>query len=237
MPASWIPPPQEMRPMYKSRPVPTRLNSPLSETGIFAFYRAVAVRKVESSEDMDLSPLYALRVFWYRSDKGPWVFVLVVGLIAALLGFLLTAVFANQDERRDRARELDRQNLACLARNVYFEARGEPAAGQYAVAEVTMNRKASGRYSGTVCGVVYQKNWDPLRKRYVGAFSWTEFDSLPTPTGEDWLRAWEVAEAVYYEREAPVLEGAMFFHATYIKPDWARGKRPLARIGGHVFYK
>ncbi len=46
-----------------------------------------------------------------------------------------------------------------------------------------------------------------------------------------------VAEAVYYEREAPVLEGAMFFHATYIKPDWARGKRPLARIGGHVFYK
>ena len=31
--------------------------------------------------------------------------------------------------------------------------------------------------------------------------------------------------------------GAMFFHATYIKPDWAKGKRPLARIGGHVFYK
>jgi len=29
----------------------------------------------------------------------------------------------------------------------------------------------------------------------------------------------------------------MFFHATYIKPDWARGKQPLARIGGHVFYK
>jgi len=55
-------------------------------------------------------------------------------------------------------------------------------------------------------------------------------------TGEDWLRAWEVAEAaVYYEREAPVLEGAMFFHATYIKPDWARGKRPLARIAGTSF--
>ena len=100
-----------------------------------------------------------------------------------------------------------------------------------------MNRKASGRYPDTVCGVVYQKNWDPLRKRYVGAFSWTEFDSLPSPTGEDWLRAWEVAEGVYYGREEPVLEGAMFFHATYIKPDWARGKRPLARIGGHVFYR
>ncbi len=100
------------------------------------------MRKVECSEDMDLSPLYAARVFWYRTDKGPWVFVLVVGLIVALLGFLLTAVFANQDERRNRARELDRQNLACLARNVYFEARGEPAAGQYAVAELGSDPRA-----------------------------------------------------------------------------------------------
>src|SRR4030088_12112 len=100
-----------------------------------------------------------------------------------------------------------------------------------------MNRKVSGRYSGTVCGVVYQKNWDLLRKRYVGAFSWKEFDTLPTPAGEDWLRAWEVAEAVLSEREAPMLEGAIFFHATYIKPVPSGDKRPLARIGGHVFYK
>jgi spore germination cell wall hydrolase CwlJ-like protein len=171
---------------------------------------------------------YDWRVSWYAWDKEPWVFALVLGLIAAIFVLALQAVYARQDHRR---------NLVCLARNVYFEARGEPAAGQYAVAEVTMNRKTSGRYPDTVCGVVYQKNWDPLRKRYVGAFSWTEFDSLPTPMGEDWLRAWEVAEGVYYGREPPVLEGAMFFHATYIKPDWARGKRPLARIGGHVFYK
>jgi N-acetylmuramoyl-L-alanine amidase len=171
---------------------------------------------------------YGMRASWYAWDKELWIFALVLGLIAAIFVWGLQVVYARQDERR---------NLACLARNVYFEARGEPVAGQYAVAEVTMNRKTSGRYSDTICGVVYQKNWDPLRKRYVGAFSWTEFDTLPTPTGEDWLRAWEVAEAVYYEREAPVLEGAMFFHATYIKPDWARSKRPLARIGGHVFYK
>jgi len=171
---------------------------------------------------------YDARVSWHAADKEPWVFALVLGLIVAIFVFALQAVYAHRDDRR---------NLACLARNVYFEARGEPAAGQYAVAEVTMNRKASGRYSDTVCGVVHQKNWDPLRKRYVGAFSWTEFDSVPPPTGEEWLRAWEVAEAVYYGREAPVLEGALFFHATHIKPDWARGKRPLARIGGHVFYK
>src|SRR2546422_8366237 len=91
---------------------------------------------------MDLSPLYAARVFWYRTDKGLWVFVLVVGLLVALLGFLLSAVFANQDERRNRALELDRQNLACLARNVYFEARGEPPAGPDPPAGVPLEPQA-----------------------------------------------------------------------------------------------
>jgi N-acetylmuramoyl-L-alanine amidase len=208
-----------------------------SETGIFAFDRAAAVRKVGSWEDTDLSPLYALRVFWYRADKGPWVFVLVVGLIVALLGLLLTATFTNRDERRNRARELDRQNLACLARNVYFEARGEPAAGQYAVAEVTMNREASRLFPRTVCAVVYQKNWDPILRRYVGAFSWTEFDELPAPSGAEWDRAWKVAEAVYYQRHTPMLEGALFFHATHITPSWAKDKKRVARIGRHVFYR
>ena len=169
-----------------------------------------------------------LRVWWYAVDKEPWIFVAVLVLIAAGFFYAMRVAYARQEVRR---------SIACLARNVYFEARGEPAAGRYAVAEVTMNRKASGRYPKTVCGVVYEKNWDPLRGRYVGAFSWTEFDTLPTPTGEQWIEAWEIAEAVYYGREPPVLDGAMFFHAVYIKPDWAKSKKPLARIGGHVFYR
>jgi len=98
---------------------------------------------------------YQLRAYWYAWDKEPWVFALVLGLIATAFFFGLRAANEHQDHRR---------SLACLARNVYFEARGEPVAGQYAVAEVTMNRRASGRYSNTVCGVVYQKNWDPIRK-------------------------------------------------------------------------
>jgi N-acetylmuramoyl-L-alanine amidase len=172
--------------------------------------------------------LNKLRLTWYLADKEPLVFVAALLLIAGALVFALRATYARQDDRR---------SLACLARNVYFEARGEPLRGQHAVAEVTMNRKASGRYPDTVCGVVYQKNWDPLRGRYVGAFSWTEFDALPAPSGEQWLQARQIAEAVYYRREPPVLDGAMFFHATYIKPDWAKTKKPLARIGGHVFYR
>ena len=170
-----------------------------------------------------------VRARLYVLDKEPWIFGLVLVAIFAGFYFGLKAAYAHQNERR---------SLLCLARNIYFESRGEPLAGQYAVAEVTMNRKASGRYPDTVCGVVYQKNWDPLRGRYVGAFSWTEFDTLPPPEGEQWIQAWEIAEDVYYAREPRVLDlGAMFFHATYVKPDWAKTKKPIARIGGHIFYR
>src|SRR5207302_3058612 len=89
----------------------------------------------------------------------------------------------------------------------------------------------------TVCAVVYQKDWDPILGRHVGAFSWSEFNELPAPSGQEWERAWKVAEAVYYQRYTPALEGALFFHATYITPDWAKEKKRVARIGRHVFYR
>lgn len=177
------------------------------------------------------------RLAWYRVDKAALVFVGFFGLVVAALGFALQSVIAIQEDRRQRTREFHRQSLACLAKNVYFEARGEPIAGQYAVAEVTMNRKASGIYPKTVCEVVYQQNWDPIRRRYVGAFSWTEFNTLPDPTGYEWQRAWAIAEAVYYQRYTPVLGGALHFHATHIKPQWAKERQRVSRIGRHVFYK
>src|SRR5688572_24628509 len=63
---------------------------------------------------------------WYTVDKEPCVFALAIGLIIATLGFALQAVFVHKDDKRNLAREEERRNLTCLARNVYFEARGEP---------------------------------------------------------------------------------------------------------------
>jgi N-acetylmuramoyl-L-alanine amidase len=181
--------------------------------------------------------LWKRRVFWYRADKAALAFALFFGLVVASLAFALSAVFKSRDAEHALVRDFHARSLDCLARNVYYEARGESLAGQYAVAEVTMNRKASPHYPKTVCAVVYQKNWDPLRKRYVGAFSWTEFDYLPEPSGEEWELARKIAEAVYYGRALPTMQGALFFHATYIKPDWAKEKKRVARIGRHVFYR
>lgn len=181
--------------------------------------------------------LRSLRLRWHHADKEILVAALLVCAVLAGLGFALQAVFAGKDATRERARAAEAQELACLARNVYFEARGEPVAGQYAVAEVTMNRKGAERFPDTVCGVVHEKNWDPIRGRFVGAFSWTEFDVLPEPSGAEWAHAQKVAVDVYFRRTTPRLQGATHFHATYIMPAWAKEKKPVARIGRHVFYR
>lgn len=205
-------------------------------------HRETAVRQrgsIPACAGPHTNPLYILalalsswwsnvRFYWYTTNKTPWVVLAVAGVVLAGFGWLLQAMFAERAERQD---------LHCLALNVYYEARGEPHAGQYAVAEVTMNRVASGYFPDSVCAVVYQQRWDYLRKRYVGAFSWTELHRRPAPEGRDWRRAQRIAADVYYERHVPKLEGVLHYHAIYIKPSWARGRKAVARIGKHVFYR
>jgi spore germination cell wall hydrolase CwlJ-like protein len=172
-----------------------------------------------------------------RIDKAAVAFALYFGLICTALVLAFLEVARHRDAERARVREFHARSLDCLARNVYYEARGESSAGQYAVAEVTMNRKAAPAYPNTVCEVVYQQNWDPIRGRLVGAFSWTEFDVLALPAGEAWTRAQQVAQEVYYGRRQPTLNGALHFHAAYIKPEWSKERQRVARIGRHVFYR
>ena len=123
-----------------------------------------------------MGPMLRLRLYWYRTDKEVWLFALILGGVAALFCMVFWGVFAHQQARQNRTIETHVQNLDCLARNIYYEARGEPLAGQYAVAEVTMNRKASPFYPKTVCEVVYQRE----------AFSWTDSKELETPAGPAW---------------------------------------------------
>ena len=168
------------------------------------------------------------KFWWLTLNKAPWVVALLAGVTIGVAGALWYSLQADRSER---------QQLTCLALNVYFEARGEPKAGQYAVAEVTMNRVASRHYPDTVCDVVYQANWDPLRKRMVAAFSWTEQADRSEPKGEEWEQARRIAEDVYYRRHEPKLAGVLHFHADYVTPSWSVGRTPVAQIGNHRFYR
>lgn len=54
--------------------------------------------------------------------------------------------------------DLSKKDLELLARLVWVEARGEPDDGQQAVAEVILNRLASGQFQDTMEGVLYAEN-------------------------------------------------------------------------------
>lgn len=138
------------------------------------------------------------------------------------------------EQMRVQRREAD---LQCLAENVYYESRGEPLEGQYAVAEVTLNRTRARNFPHTICGVVHEMRWDAGRKRLVADFSWTELGGLSPDDETAWKRAMDVATAAYDDEHDPVVPGALFYHSTSVRPGWARTRTAIMTIGNHVFYR
>jgi spore germination cell wall hydrolase CwlJ-like protein len=124
----------------------------------------------------------------------------------------------------------------CLAEAIYFEARGEPLRGQQAVAQVVINRLKNPAYPKSVCGVVYQNK----NKRNRCQFSFA-CDGLRDVVrqGEPWDTAQEVAGQMLASEVAPLAEvgAATHYHATYVRPRWARKMRKMQKIGHHIFYK
>ena len=120
-------------------------------------------------------------------------------------------------------------DLRCLAGAVYFEARGEALAGQLAVAQVIINRTEDGRFPRSYCGVVAQP----------GQFSFMRGSRMPAirEASPAWDRAVAVARIAHQGLWESPAEGAVFFHARYVKPGWSRTKTRLAQIDTHIFYR
>ena len=132
--------------------------------------------------------------------------------------------------------EVRNKQLDCLAKNIYYEAGGEPFEGKVAVAQVTINRAESGQFPNDICKVVYQKN--VVYEKVLCQFSWyCENASAMKPKNTAMFKESEmVARQVLLENfRLPSLKHALYFHATHINPKWNREK--VAQIGGHVFYK
>ena len=121
------------------------------------------------------------------------------------------------------------EQMRCLAGAVYFESRGEPLAGQLAVAQVVINRAEDRRFPASYCGVVYQR----------AQFSFVKNGRMPRiKTGS---AAWERAKAIakiahdgMWDSEAG---DAVYFHATYVRPKWSYRKTRTAQIDTHIFYR
>ena len=131
----------------------------------------------------------------------------------------------------------------CLALNTYHEAKNQSMVGQIAVAEVVMNRVADSRYPNTICEVVKQgpkyKGSD-VPVRHKCQFSWycDGKNDEPRKDSKEWFKAKEYARIVLSGRIVlDVTEGASHYHATYVKPSWAKTKTRTTRIESHIFYR
>ena len=128
------------------------------------------------------------------------------------------------------------REIKCLALNIYFEARGEPQHGQFAVAAVTMNRVKSAKFPNSVCSVVWQRR----------QFSWTHDGKSDRPNDKKaWLQAKELGTLVYskylhFQEKSngawDITQGALHYYSVSIdQPYWAKQKVASVSIGRHTF--
>jgi spore germination cell wall hydrolase CwlJ-like protein len=132
--------------------------------------------------------------------------------------------------------ELRERQLACLAKNIYYEAGHEPFEGKVAVAQVTLNRTKSGQFPEDVCQTIYQKN--VVYSKVICQFSWAcDRETGVRPINKAaYNESMEVAKKVLLEGfRLPSLTNALYYHADYINPGWNRQK--IAHIGRHIFYR
>ena len=122
----------------------------------------------------------------------------------------------------------------CLSEALYFEARGESVKGQFAVAEVILNRVSSPAFPDTVCGVVNQGTG----KKYQCQFTYTcdgHAEEIHEP--EAFARVGKIARLMLDGVPRSLTEGATHYHTTAVNPRWARKFPRTAQIGVHFFYK
>jgi spore germination cell wall hydrolase CwlJ-like protein len=130
--------------------------------------------------------------------------------------------------------KVDAKQLACMAKNIFYEAGSESIKGQAAVAVVVMNRINYG-FANNPCNVVYQKI--TVKDRIVCQFSWVcEGKNDPNKNSYRYKVAEQVAYEVMYlgMHKDVVPKSTLFFHSINIDPMWPYKK--VAIIGSHVFY-
>ena len=115
-----------------------------------------------------------------------------------------------------------------LAEAIIFEARGEPDIGKVAVAQVILNRKQDPRWGDSIKEVIHQ----PRQFSYL-----KDKHKQNPPSQNDWDKARKIAHRTIIGAASNPVGGATHYHATYVRPTWAKKLQPVAKIGNHIFYK
>ena len=133
--------------------------------------------------------------------------------------------------------------LMCMAFNIYHEANNQSMLGQIAVGQVVMNRVEDSRFPDTVCEVVKQAvTYKGTNKPVIHKcqFSWycDGKKDEPNYNSKSWSKALRYAVIVLGgDITLDITNGATHYHATYVRPAWAKTKTRTTRIDRHIFYR
>ena len=171
-------------------------------------------------------------------------------ILAGLL--FLSPAYADTKPESRLQKELDAQ---CLALNMYHEARNQGSAGLLAVSSVVLNRVKDKRFPNTICEVIEQgptrESWKtrqtpdpndavfyPIKNRCQ--FSWYCDGKCDVPKQvKTWKRLLTIANSIVYNKFdfVDITDGALFYHADYVTPAWAKTKIKTVEIQDHIFYR
>ena len=159
------------------------------------------------------------------------------------------------------------EDVKVLAQTMWGEARNLGVQGMEAVGHVIKNRADAHhpRFGSGIKGVVLKSKqfscWnrnDPNREEmsdmqkisnYInrkepppGEKSFDDWfkkfkNSSQFPEYTAWVKAFELAQNILTKNQNDPTSGALFYHTTKVHPDWAKGEKPIAKYGSHLFYK
>ena len=169
--------------------------------------------------------------------------VAVVGMLAASPAKAITNDYYNFNTMNvrlttatDTLSDHQRNELRCLALNIYHEARDNDLKGKMAVGFVTINRQKIQKKS--VCDVVYEKHWIKNKGRMVSQFSWTNTVARVKPLE---IKAWDdcqtIAKAILFDKNIKdFTNGATHFVESRFRPSWTKGAKNWHVFGSHIFF-
>lgn len=181
-------------------------------------------------------------------------YIKLTGIFTSILVLVFGIVLVNIDNHVEEATEtveevvkvakvVDPKQLACMAKNIFYEANGEPIHGQAAVARVVLNRIKHG-FGSNPCNVIYQANYIEKQneegdtyKQKVCQFSWVcEGKGEPNKNSPGYIQAKAIAYDVlaYDAYEDVVPKSTLFFHNLTVTPSWPY--QHAKKIGNHIFY-
>ena len=158
-----------------------------------------------------------------------------MGLLSLLI--LLTNYLSyNLDSELISAYVSNYQNMRseelCLASTIYHESRNQSIIGQYAVADVTINRVKHDKYPDNICDVIsqpHQYSWYRGKRRLIP-------NTTNTISKVAWRKAILIAKISLNTPNVVFDESVIYFHSVDVKPSWSKHMVFVAKIEDHIFY-